>query len=134
MLNEVLIETLRKVIVQEIKDYLEDNPPAEYKVYTKSKNNGAVSFFGYAIPSSNGLKVAVTNGRAAYHFTQGEINHEIFISKEGSIEGERMKGSYMMTTLSTKPDTINYGTDLSKYKFNLYSASVDVDKSELSGE
>lgn len=33
MLDEVLIETLRKVIVQEIKDYLQDNPQAEYKVY-----------------------------------------------------------------------------------------------------
>jgi hypothetical protein len=36
MLDEVLIETLKKVIVQEIKDYLEDNPPAEYKVYEDS--------------------------------------------------------------------------------------------------
>ena len=35
MVDEILIETLKKVIVQEIKDYLEDNAQsqAEYSVY-----------------------------------------------------------------------------------------------------
>ena len=35
MVDQILIETLKKVIVQEIKDYLEDNAQsqAEYSVY-----------------------------------------------------------------------------------------------------
>ena len=40
----------------------------------------------------------------------------------------------MMTTLTTKSPSSESKSDLPKYKFNLYSASVDVDKSELSGQ
>ena len=47
------------------------------------------------------------------------------MTKTGSIEGERMKGSYMRTILATN-------SNQSKNKFNLYAANADVDKSELS--
>ena len=33
MVDEILVETLKKIIVQEIKDYLQDNPQAEYSFY-----------------------------------------------------------------------------------------------------
>lgn len=50
-----------------------------------------------------------------------------FIAKTGSVEGEKMKGNYMMTTLKAN----DYQ---SKYKFNLYAANADIDKSELSNK
>lgn len=39
MVDEILIETLKKVIVQEIKDYFQDNPQAEYSVYEEDVKN-----------------------------------------------------------------------------------------------
>ena len=48
-----------------------------------------------------------------------------FIVKEGLIDGEKLKGHYLKTTLSSH-------WYQSKYKFNLYSANTDLDKSELS--
>lgn len=56
----------------------------------------------------------------------------LFVVKNGKIEGERMKGQYMMTTLSTMPYE-SFNPYFSRNKFNLYAANVDVDKSELSG-
>ena len=51
----------------------------------------------------------------------------LFMTKTGSVEGERMKGSYMRAILATNANQ-------SKKKFNLYAANADVDKSELSNK
>ena len=60
-----------------------------------------------------------------------QIKGFLFVVKNGTVEGEKMKGQYMMTTLSTG----ELGSQrLSKYKFNLYAANADVDKSELSNK
>jgi hypothetical protein len=50
-----------------------------------------------------------------------------FIVKEGLIDGEKLKGHYLKTILTSH-------WYQSKYKFNLYAANVDVDKSELSNK
>jgi hypothetical protein len=50
-----------------------------------------------------------------------------FIVKEGLVDGEKLKGHYLKTILTSH-------WYQSKYKFNLYAANVDVDKSELSNK
>jgi len=50
-----------------------------------------------------------------------------FIVREGLIDGEKLKGHYLKTNLKSH-------WHQSKYKFNLYGANVDVDKSELSNK
>ena len=106
--------------------------PLRYKIFSQEISSGKVRFLGNPskvtsseiIFSASSLigkyLAAIPNAREFF----------IFITKEGQIEGEKMKGSYMMAKLSTSDGEL--GSELSKYKFNLYSASVDVDKSELS--
>jgi hypothetical protein len=84
--------------------------------YPYSSGREEISFvanFGYSQPSHN------------------ELESFLFIVKDGHVEGEKMKGQYMMTTLTTEHPG---AAELSKYKFNLYAANVDVDKSELSNK
>ena len=58
-------------------------------------------------------------------------NGFLFAVKNGNVDGEKMKGQYMMTKLTTEHPGVPY---LSRYKFNLYGANVDIDKSELSNK
>ncbi|MDB4335748.1 hypothetical protein OAA03_00645 [bacterium] len=62
---------------------------------------------------------------------ENESGGFLFVVKNGNVEGEKMKGQYMMTKLTTEHPGPPY---LSKYKFNLYGANVDIDKSELSNK
>ena len=62
---------------------------------------------------------------------QNESGGFLFVVKNGNVEGEKMKGQYMMTTLTTEHPG---PAVLSKYKFNLYAANADIDKSELSNK
>jgi|LUMP01.1.fsa_nt_gb hypothetical protein len=62
---------------------------------------------------------------------QNEAGGFLFVVKNGNVEGEKMKGQYMMTKLTTEHPGPSY---LSKYKFNLYAANADIDKSELSNK
>ena len=62
---------------------------------------------------------------------QNESGGFLFVVKNGNVEGEKMKGQYMMTKLTTEHPGPSY---LSKYKFNLYAANADIDKSELSNK
>jgi len=89
----------------------------ENAVYV-SDGSGTSTFVGYALVTSGGnLQVASNLNK--------DIEGFFFIAKTGTIEGEKMKGNYMMTTLTANDHQ-------SKYKFNLYAANADIDKSELS--
>ena len=115
--------------------------PLEYMLHIQYVDSGETAVVGYPCVSENGSLVfyPIKDHKARYQ-TYPRIDALIsadddrilflFLTKNGQVEGEKMKGSYMMTELSTSNGDI--GTELSKYKFNLYSASVDVDKSELS--
>ena len=110
-----------------------------YKIYAQNFDTGKVTFLGYHYYSNGFSKISISTHPNSVSFINNELkqgfnNYGIFLSKEASVEGERIKGSYLMTTLSTKDEYEGVATDVSKYKFNLYSASVDADKSELSGE
>ena len=93
------------------------------------KLNGDTVFLGYPYSITSGT----FNGESATKIlTAGNYSYDssydggfLFMTKTGSIEGERMKGSYMRTILATN-------SNQSKNKFNLYAANADVDKSELS--
>jgi len=95
----------------------------DYKLYLQ-RLDGSTVFLGYPYSnSSSSISFVISN-----NYSEEVFNGFLFVVKDGKVEGEKMKGSYMMTTLSTDKD-IPYK---SKYKHNLYGASVDVDKSELS--
>ena len=109
----------------------------EYRMYVQDSISGSVTFIGHPISQANNkIEVALSNSGKSYlsKLDNDFSNLKLFIGKDGRVEGERLKGSYMMAKLSTNSGDVLYGSNLSSYKFNLYSASVDVDKSELSGQ
>lgn len=93
------------------------------------KLNGDTIFLGYpydittgSIDGESSTKILIAGN---YSYESSYDGGFLFMTKTGSIEGERMKGSYMRTILATN-------SNQSKNKFNLYAANADVDKSELS--
>ena len=101
----------------------------EYKMYVK-KTDGTTTFLGYPYSFSSDSYPSEVNFVLSPNL-QGTpaqtipADGYVFLVKDGRIEGERMKGSYMRTVLATN-------SQQSKSKFNLYAANADVDKSELS--
>ena len=113
--------------------------PVTYKAYAQDLETGQVKLLGYmaSVSKDNKVLISCLIGGSAFiesSILNGGLKFGLFLAKDGKVEGERLKGSYMMTTLSTKSPLSTSTSSLSKYKFNLYSASVDADKSELSGE
>ena len=113
--------------------------PLSYRVYAQDVDNGKITPLGYFIKANSSSKIRVSLDSNAKQFANNGLGntpdkHLIFLAQESSVEGERIKGSYLMTTLSTNDKYSDESANLSRYKFNLYSASVDADKSELSGE
>jgi len=101
---------------------------ANLSLYIK-KLNGDTVFLGYPYQIKSGTfneksanKILIAG---SYDYDTSFDGGFLFMTKTGSIEGERMKGSYMRTILATN-------SNQSKNKFNLYAANADVDKSELS--
>jgi len=102
------------------------------KLYARrsAKNGSEVVFLGYPYTSGS-QEISFVADFDYSPPSHNELESFLFIVKDGHVEGEKMKGQYMMTTLTTEhPGT----AVLSKYKFNLYAANVDVDKSELSNK
>ena len=101
----------------------------DFKLYVRRQDNTVV-FLGYPYYlSSSSIKFV-----ADLNYSQPddqEAGGFLFVVKNGRVEGEKMKGQYMMTTLTTEHPG---SAVLSKYKFNLYAANADVDKSELSNK
>ena len=115
-------------------DAIEDNNisviSTDYKLYLQ-KEDGSTVFLGYAW----GRGTTVHFVKAESYSPPVDIIGFLFIVKNGNVEGERMKGQYMMTTLTTNSSDIYSGEAYaSRYKFNLYAANADVDKSELSNK
>jgi len=110
------------------------------RAFIQNLDNGEIIFVGHPFlrvdssEAQNKLRVSLSKEGKAFVSSNPTGNFVLFLAKDGNIEGERLKGGYMMTTLTTKSPNSTSKSDLPKYKFNLYSASVDVDKSELSGE
>ena len=96
---------------------------AENAIYM-AKGDGTSVFVGYAL-YVDGLTGTLTIRSMNTGSTLFEAPGFFFIAKAGTVEGEKMKGNYMMTTLTAN-------NCQSKYKFNLYAANADIDKSELS--
>ena len=103
---------------------------ADLRLYIK-KLDGTTEFLGYPYSITSGTfnensatKILIAG---SYSYDPSYSGGFLFMTKTGSIEGERMKGSYMRTILATN-------TNQSKKKFNLYAANADVDKSELSNK
>ena len=102
----------------------------EYKMYIK-QDDGTTTFLGYPYSFSNQTYDSEINFMLAPELQDNPdvtipTPGYLFLVKDGRVEGERMKGSYMRTVLATN-------SQQSKSKFNLYAANADVDKSELSG-
>ena len=101
---------------------------ANLSIYIK-KTDSTTEFLGYPYLITDGT----FNGNSAtkiliagnYSYDSSYDGGFLFMTKTGSIEGERMKGSYMRAILATN-------SNQSKKKFNLYAVNADVDKSELS--
>ena len=117
--------------------------PVTERAFVQDLNTNEVIFIGYPFgfvqesgSNFNKIKVSLSEEGKAFIASNpsGASRYALFLAKDGNIEGERLKGSYMMATLTTKSPSSTSKSDLPKYKFNLYSASVDVDKSELSGQ
>jgi len=92
--------------------------------------NGDTLFLGYPyyIDDSgtfNGDEATKILIAGSYSYDPSFDGGFLFMTKTGSVEGERMKGSYMRAILATN-------NNQSKKKFNLYAVNADVDKSELS--
>ena len=101
--------------------------PTDYSLYFQ-KDDGSTTFAGYPYTSTSS-SISIVNA-GGYSLTEDESVF-LFVVKNGTVEGEKMKGQYMMTTLSTGESG---SQRLSRYKFNLYAANADVDKSELSNK
>ena len=103
---------------------------ADLRLYIK-KLDGTTEFLGYPYSITSGPfnEESATKIRIAgsYAYDSSFDGGFLFMTKTGSIEGERMKGSYMRAILATN-------SNQSKKKFNLYAANADVDKSELSNK
>ena len=96
--------------------------PCEYSLYCLDTKAGNTSHIGWVYSIDNdSIRFDVT-GSDDYV----KEKKFYFIAKEGLIDGEKLKGHYLRTNLKSH-------SYQSKYKFNLYSANVDLDKSELSG-
>ena len=101
----------------------------ECKMYVKEAD-GATTFLGYPYSFSNNsydseINFILEPSLQGTSLDEIPANGYVFLVKDGRVEGERMKGSYMRTVLATN-------SQQSKSKFNLYAANADVDKSELS--
>ena len=101
----------------------------DFKLYVRRLDNTVV-FLGYPYYLSSGSISFVADSNYSQPDDQ-EDGGFLFVVKNGRVEGEKMKGQYMMTTLTTEHPG---PAVLSKYKFNLYAANADVDKSELSNK
>jgi hypothetical protein len=103
---------------------------ADLRLYIK-KLDGTTEFLGYPYSITSGTfnqdsatKILIAG---SYTYDSSFDGGFLFMTKTGSVEGERMKGSYMRAILATNANQ-------SKKKFNLYAANADVDKSELSNK
>jgi hypothetical protein len=96
--------------------------PCEYSLYCLDTKAGNTIHIGWVYSIENDLIRFDVTGSDNYL----KEKKFYFIVKEGLIDGEKLKGHYLRTNLKSH-------SYQSKYKFNLYSANVDVDKSELSG-
>jgi len=97
--------------------------PEEYSLYSLDNDTGESSHVGWVYDiTGNDIKFKVTGYNSMIYYKSVFY----FIVREGLIDGEKLKGHYLKTNLKSH-------WYQSKYKFNLYSANVDVDKSELSG-
>ena len=97
----------------------------DIKLYIRRPNN-QVFLLGYPYDVATDKIIFVKD---LNYSIQDESGGFLFAVKNGNVDGEKMKGQYMMTKLTTEHPGIAY---LSRYKFNLYGANADVDKSELS--
>ena len=97
--------------------------PCEYSLHCLDTKTGETTHSGwvYNISQDSVDFISTVN----YSSLQGDKFY--FIVKEGLIDGEKLKGHYLKTILTSH-------WYQSKYKFNLYAANVDVDKSELSNK
>jgi len=95
--------------------------PCEYSLHCMDTKTGETTHSGwvYNISENSVDFISTVN----YSSLQGRKFY--FIVKEGLIDGEKLKGHYLKTILTSH-------WYQSKYKFNLYAANVDLDKSELS--
>ena len=97
--------------------------PCEYSLHCMDTKTGETTHSGWVYNiSENTVQFAST---VNYSSLKGRKFY--FIVKEGLIDGEKLKGHYLKTILTSH-------WYQSKYKFNLYAANVDVDKSELSNK
>ena len=119
------------------------NPPSGIFVAkngTSSKSNASVYPCEYSLHCLDTKTGETTHSGWVYNISQNSVdfistvnysslqgNKFYFIVKEGLIDGEKLKGHYLKTILTSH-------WYQSKYKFNLYAANVDVDKSELSNK
>ena len=106
----------------------------DYKLYVQNEDTGETIFLGYPYISQSGSISYIKSSDYAESSIAFAVGF-LFVVKNGNVEGERMKGQYMMTTLTTNSSDIYSGEAYtSRYKFNLYAANADVDKSELSNK
>ena len=96
--------------------------PCEYSLHCMDTNTGETTHAGWVY---NVTETSVIFSSESYENLSG--NKFYFIVKEGLIDGEKLKGHYLKTILTSH-------WYQSKYKFNLYAANVDADKSELSNK
>jgi len=96
--------------------------PCEYSLHCMDVKTGETKHAGWVYNVTQERVEFISDN---YNDIQG--NKFYFIVKEGLIDGEKLKGHYLKTILTSH-------WYQSKYKFNLYAANVDVDKSELSNK
>ena len=96
--------------------------PCEYSLHCMDVKTGETTHAGWVYNVTQERVEFISDN---YSSLQG--NKFYFIVKEGLIDGEKLKGHYLKTILTSH-------WYQSKYKFNLYAANVDVDKSELSNK
>ena len=112
--------------------------PSEYSLYCLDQGTGDSTHEGWVYnikddsvyykltDEAMGGRSARSSTSSGYNSSSREGNQKFyFIVKEGLVDGEKLKGHYLKTKLTSH-------WYQSKYKFNLYGANVDVDKSELS--
>jgi hypothetical protein len=98
--------------------------PEEYSLYSLNNDTGESSHVGWVYDiTDKDVKFKITGYNNMINFRSVFY----FIVREGLIDGEKLKGHYLKTNLKSH-------WHQSKYKFNLYGANVDVDKSELSNK
>ena len=109
--------------------------PAEYSLYCLDSSTGVSTHEGWVYNITDNevyYKVINSDGRSGYRSSNNYADRSrlsskfYFIVKDGLVDGEKLKGHFLKTRLTSHQHQ-------SKYKFNLYSANIDVDKSELSG-